>query len=227
GSNDSWKPFLKFVFNGMDKFNKASKFVNEHQQKFKDAKDKINNAFNEVKDNLKIFYDQSINHFSEFINNITDEFKQANTPKPGNLDNNLPPNSDKSQQSGDSPQPPSKDTSDNLPSQLPSNPQSPPPSTLPSTPSPPDSSKGPQQNPKQTTPIGPTSQNQPPSQSQPTTHQTTQDDPSNQKKTDKTNLQLATSPSSDPNLKKTWSIFPTTWNGSEDCKPEITFMNTT
>ncbi|VTZ66329.1 CIR protein [Plasmodium chabaudi chabaudi] len=204
GSSDLWQPLFKFVFNGMDKFNKASKFVNEHQQKFKDAKDKINNAFNEVKDNFKIFYDQSINHFSEFINNITDEFKQANTPKSGNLDNKPPQNSDNSQKSGDPSQPPPQDPS-----------------------SPPDSPKGPSANTKSTTPIDPTSQNQPPSQSQPTTQQNPQDGTSDQKKIDKTNLQLVKSSSPDPNLKKTWSIIPTTWNGSEDCKPEITFMNTT
>ncbi|SCL94043.1 hypothetical protein PCHDS_000557500, partial [Plasmodium chabaudi adami] len=173
--------------------------------------DKINSAYNEVKDSLKNFYDQSINHFSEFINNITDQFNQDNTPKPGISDNNLPQNSDNSQKSGDPPQPPPQD-----------------PSSPPSTPpSPPDSPKGPSANTKSTTPIDPTSQNQPPSQSQPTTQQTPQDDTSNQKKTDKTNLQLVKSSSPDPNLKKTWNIIPTTWNGSEDCKPEITFMNTT
>ncbi|KEG00183.1 hypothetical protein YYE_04968 [Plasmodium vinckei vinckei] len=43
----------------------------------------------------------------------------------------------------------------------------------------------------------------------------------------KTDLQLVKSLSSKLNLKKPCSIFPTTWNGSEDCKPEIEFMNTT
>ncbi|KEG00227.1 hypothetical protein YYE_04916 [Plasmodium vinckei vinckei] len=128
----------------------------------------------------------------------------------GNSDNNLPPNSDKSQQSGDSPQPPPKDP----PSQLP--PPSPP--TPPSTPP-----SGPPKGPSPNTP----QPKQPASQSQPTTQQNPQDDPSNQKKSDKTNLQLATSPSPDPNLKKTWNIIPTTWNGSEDCKPKINFMSAT
>ncbi|SCL83522.1 Plasmodium variant antigen protein Cir/Yir/Bir, putative, partial [Plasmodium chabaudi chabaudi] len=215
GSSNLWNPFLKFVINGMDQFNKASKFVDENQQKLKDSMDKINSAYNEVKDSLKNFYDQSKNHFSDFINNITDEFKQVNIPsKPGNLDNKPPQNSDKPQQSGDSPQPPPKDKSEDPPSQLPTSP----PPTPPSTPQ-----SGP---PKDPQPNGPQPK-QPVSQSQPTTHQTTQDDPSNQKKTDKTNLQLVKSPSPDLNLKKTWNIFPTTWNGSKDCKPEITFMNTT
>ncbi|VTZ67340.1 CIR protein [Plasmodium chabaudi chabaudi] len=218
GSSDLWKPFLKFVFNGVDNFNKASKFVNEHQQKLKDSIDKINSAYNEVKDSLKNFYDQSINDFSEFINNITDEFKQVNTPsKPGIPDNNLPQNSDNSQKSGDSPQPPSKDTSQDPPSQLPPPPPSGTPKDPPSSPS--DSPKGPSPNTPQP--------KQPASQSQPTTQKTTQDDTFNQKKSDTPNLQLVKSSSPDPNLKKTWSIIPTTWNGSEDCKPEITFMNTT
>ncbi|VTZ68601.1 CIR protein [Plasmodium chabaudi chabaudi] len=227
GSNDSWPSLFKFVFNGIDKFNKASNFVNEHQQKFKDAKDKINNAFNEVKDNFKIFYDQSINHFSEFINNITDQFNQDNNPsKSDNSDNNGPQNSDKSQQSGDSPQPQPKDTSQDSPSQLSSNSPSTslsPPSSPPSSPPPPTPPSGPPKGPSPNTP----QPKQPASQSQPTTQQNPQDDPSNQKKTDTPNLQLVKSSSSDPNLKKTWSIIPTTWNGSEDCKPEITFMNTT
>ncbi|SCL93937.1 hypothetical protein PCHDS_000557200, partial [Plasmodium chabaudi adami] len=210
GSNDSWQSLFKFVFNGMDKFNKVSRFVNENHQKLKDAKDKINNAYNDVMDNLKIFYDKSSNYFSEFINNITKEFNQVNTPsKPGSPDNNLFQNNDKSQKNGDSPQPPPKDTSDNPPSHLPS----PPPQTPPSTPP-----SGPPKDPQPKQPV---------SQSQPTTHQTPKDDTFNQKKADKTYLQLATSPSPDPNLKKTWNIIPTTWNGSEDCKPEITFMNTT
>ncbi|CAD2092891.1 PIR protein CIR protein [Plasmodium vinckei brucechwatti] len=201
-SSDLWQPIFKFVFNGMDKFNKASKFVNENHQKFKDAKDKINNAYNDVKDNLKNVYDKSSNYFNEFINNITKKFNQVNIPsKPGNSGNNLPQNNDKLQKSGDLPHFPPKNTSQDSPSQLPSPP-----------PSPSDSPKGPSPNTPQ--------QKQPPSQSQPTTQQNPQDDPSNQKKTGKTNLKLVKLSSPDHNLKNTR-------NGSEDCKPEITFMNTT
>ncbi|KEG00194.1 hypothetical protein YYE_04950, partial [Plasmodium vinckei vinckei] len=43
----------------------------------------------------------------------------------------------------------------------------------------------------------------------------------------KTNVQLVKSPSSDHIFIKPWNIIPTTWNGSEDCKPKIKFMSTT
>ncbi|CAD2084056.1 PIR protein CIR protein [Plasmodium vinckei lentum] len=64
---------------------------------------------------------------------------------------------------------------------------------------------------------------QPSPQFKPITHQNPQISSSNQQAVG----QFVKSLSSNPNLKKTWNIFPTTWNGSGNCKPEIKLMNTT
>ncbi|CAD2096580.1 PIR protein CIR protein [Plasmodium vinckei petteri] len=61
------------------------------------------------------------------------------------------------------------------------------------------------------------------SPTQPTTHNPTSIDPSNHK----ANTKLVKLPNFNLNLKKPWNIFPTTWNGSGNCKPEIKFMNIT
>ncbi|CAD2102777.1 CIR protein PIR protein [Plasmodium vinckei lentum] len=78
-------------------------------------------------------------------------------------------------------------------------------------------------NPSSTTPKDPTQQKQPSPQPQHIIQHPTQTNSSNHQ----TVGQFVKSLSSDLILKKPWNIFPTTWNGSGDCKPEIKFMNTT
>ncbi|CAD2092378.1 PIR protein CIR protein [Plasmodium vinckei lentum] len=226
GSFGFGSSFLEFIFNGTNQFNKASEFIEKNHQTFKDAKDKISNVYNDAMDNLKIVYDQSNIYLNNFISNITSQLNQFDTPpKSGSSGDNLPQNSDQSQKNG------------NLPPLPPSNPTNPPPTI------PPDSSKGlssnslptspqitppappqnPIPNPTPGPPKGLLQQKQPPSQSQPNTQQPTQTNSSNQQSIG----QLVKSLSSDLILKKPWNIFPTTWNGSGDCKPEIKFMNAT
>ncbi|KEG00169.1 hypothetical protein YYE_04980, partial [Plasmodium vinckei vinckei] len=219
GSFNLGSSLFKFLLNGAEKLNKTSQFIEKNRQTFKDAAEKINGAYNDIKDNLKNVYDKSSNYFSEIINNLTEQFNQVNTPsKPGNSGNDIPQNSDQSKENGDTLPPQPKDTSQNPPNQLPSTPPS---DSLKDTP------KDSQPNSSPTTPIDPTPQNQPSSQLQPITQQNQQDDPSNHKKIDNTIVHLVKSQSPDPNLKKPCNIFSTTWNGSEDCKPKIKFMSTT
>ncbi|CAD2087666.1 PIR protein CIR protein [Plasmodium vinckei lentum] len=205
------------LFNGVDKFNKASKFVKENHQKFKDAKDKISDAYNNTVDNLKSVYHASSDYFNSVISNISNRLNQVDPPRsvgnPSGPDN--PSGGGNSNNQLQLPQPPSTTdpstpTKDPLPNQPPTSPTIDPPS-----------------NPPSTTPIDPTIQNQPSPQPQSITPQPPQADPFTHKTTGKAIAQLVKSISSNPNLKKTWNIFPTTWNGSGDCKPEIKFINTT
>ncbi|CAD2087450.1 PIR protein CIR protein [Plasmodium vinckei brucechwatti] len=206
GSFDWGSSFLRFILNGTDNLNKASQFIQKNQQKVKEATDKINNVYKNTMDNLKDAYDKSSSYFSEFINNVTSQFNQVDSPpksggnQPGS---SSPSGGGNSLNQLPSPQLPSATDPKNLPSTLP----------LPNPPPilPPELSKDPLQ------------QKNPPSQSQLNTQQTTQTNLSNQK----TVGQFVKSLSSDLILKKPWNIFPTTWNGSGDCKPEIKFMNAT
>ncbi|VEV58071.1 PIR protein CIR protein [Plasmodium vinckei vinckei] len=197
GSFHFGSSFLEFLFNGTEKFNKTSEFIQKNQQTFKDAKDKISNAYNNTVDSLKSVYNASSDYFNTVISNITTQLNQLDSPsksggsQPGS---GRPPAGGNSNNQLKSPQSPSATD--------PTDPSNPPPKVS-------------------------LQQSQSPPQSQPNTQQSSQIDPPKHKTDDSTNLQLVKSQSPDPNLKKKWSIFPTAWNGSEDCKPEITFMNTT
>ncbi|CAD2102383.1 hypothetical protein YYG_02553 [Plasmodium vinckei petteri] len=92
-SIDLWSPFFRLLFNGMDKFNKASKFVKENHQKFKDAKDKISNVYNDSVNNLKNAYDKFSSHFNDIVSNIANQLNQVG----------IPPKSDGSQSGSNSP----------------------------------------------------------------------------------------------------------------------------
>ncbi|CAD2084740.1 PIR protein CIR protein [Plasmodium vinckei lentum] len=218
GSFNFLSPFLGFIFNGTNKFNQASKFVKENHQKFKDAKDKISDAYNNTVDNLKIVYNASSDYFNSVVSNITSQLNQVDAPsKTGSSGNNSPQNSDPSQKNGNIPPfPPSSPQPNSLPTP-PTNPP-PKPSIDPQQIMPPVSPSNPMSNPTQDPPKVPLQQSQSPPQSKPT-----QINSSSQQ----TVGQFVKSLSSDLILKKPWNIFPTTWNGSGDCKPEIKFMNTT
>ncbi|CAD2103347.1 PIR protein CIR protein [Plasmodium vinckei petteri] len=217
GSFDFGSSFLEFIFNGTEKFNKASEFIEKNQQTFKDAKDKISGAYNSAVDNLKSAYNVSSDYFNSVISNITSQLNQVDTsPKSGgnqtgpgnptgggNPSNQLPP----SQPQNPAPTP-TKDSSQNPPLTPPIDPLHKQSTTPPSNPS--------------LSPPDPPQQKQPHPQSRPITQQPTQTSSSKQ-----IVGQFVKSLSSDLILKKPWNIFPTTWNGSGDCKPEIKFMNTT
>ncbi|CAD2083670.1 PIR protein CIR protein [Plasmodium vinckei lentum] len=216
GSFDWGSSILKFLINGTEKLNKTSQFIQKNQQSFKDAVEKISGVYNDTVDNLKSAYNASSSHFNNIINNITSQFNKNDTPsksgdknpgpgKPvngGNLPSQLP-----------SPQTPSATDSTNLPLPPPKNTQ-------------PNSPKGPSINPPPSTPKDPSNpiqQKQLSSQPQPITQNPTQVKQPNPQKIG----QLVESLSSNLNLKKPWNIFPTTWNGSGNCKSEIKLMNTT
>ncbi|CAD2083937.1 PIR protein CIR protein [Plasmodium vinckei brucechwatti] len=215
GSFDLGSSFHGFLLNGMDKFNKAYQFIEKSRQTFEDAKDKISGAYNSAVDNLKSAYNASNDYFNSVISNITSQLNQVDPPKSGGNHNGPgnPSGGGNPTNQLQSPQPPSTtDPTD------PSNPPTPTKDPAPTTPP--------------TTPIDPTSQKQSSPQHQPTTPQhitpnPPQVDPFIHKTPGKAIAQLVKSISSNLNLKKTWNIFPTTWNGSGDCKPEIKFMNTT
>ncbi|SCL86154.1 hypothetical protein PCHDS_000508300, partial [Plasmodium chabaudi adami] len=210
GSFDLGPLFREFLLNGTKFYNKASQFIKDNHQKFKEATDQINDVYNDTVDNLKRVYNASSIYFSVMLNSITNQLDQVGTPKPGSSGDSLPQNSDQSKETGDplppqpSPQPkdstqitspnPSQDSPSNLP--------------LPPPPNPP--------------PIS-SQQNQLSPQSQSTTLQNPQTNPPTQKII----AQLAKSPSSDDIFRTPWNIIPTTWNGSGDCKPEVNFMNAT
>ncbi|CAD2086366.1 PIR protein CIR protein [Plasmodium vinckei brucechwatti] len=215
GSFNLGSSLFGFLFNGAENLKKTSEFIKDNQQKFKDAAEKISGAYNKAKDNLKNAYNVSNDYLNKYVSNIIDQLSQFDPP----------PKSDGSQ-TGPS-NPPGGGNSNN---QL----QSPqPPSATDTT----DPSKGPSSNSQQNippnptlnppTPSNPIQQKQSFSQPQPTTHQNPQAPAQvNQSNSQKIG-QLVKSLSSDIILKKPWNIFPTTWNGSGDCKPEIKFMNTT
>ncbi|CAD2097975.1 PIR protein CIR protein [Plasmodium vinckei petteri] len=204
-SFDFWSPFREFLLNGTEIYNKTFQFIKENQQRLNDAKDQISNAYDNAVNNLKSAYSVSSSYFSDIISNISSQFNQVGTPpKPGNSGNSTPQNNDQSQKNGGTSSPPTKDPPPKDQSQLP--PQLPPSPT-----------------PQQPQPLNSIQQKQSSSQSQHITHKPPQISPPNLQKIG----QLVKSLSSDLILKKPWNIFPTTWNGSGDCKPEIKFMNTT
>ncbi|VEV55843.1 PIR protein CIR protein [Plasmodium vinckei vinckei] len=217
GSFDLGSSILKFLLNGTDKLNKTSQFIQQNQKMFKDAKDKISGAYNDTVENLKNVYNVSSSHFNNIINNITSHLNQVGTP---------PKSSDK--QSG----PGSPIDGGNKLNQSPSNsqqnpppppPQQPPPPTPPQLPSPPIPTPITLPDPLKGSP----QQKQPSSQSQTITQHPPQVPVKVNQPNHKTVVQFVKSLSSDLILKKPWNIFPTTWNGSGDCKPEVNFMNTT
>ncbi|VEV56670.1 PIR protein CIR protein [Plasmodium vinckei vinckei] len=217
GSFDLGSSILKFILNGTDKLNKTSQFIQQNQKMFKDAKDKISSAYNDTVENLKNVYNVSSSHFNNIINNITSHLNQVGTP---------PKSSGK--QSG----PGSPIDGGNKLNQSPSNSQQNPPSPPPQQPPPPTPPQLP--SPPIPTPItlpdplkGSPQQKQPSSQSQTITQHPPQVPVKVNQPNHKTVVQFVKSLSSDLILKKPWNIFPTTWNGSGDCKPEIKFMNAT
>ncbi|CAD2109143.1 PIR protein CIR protein [Plasmodium vinckei petteri] len=213
GSLDLWSPFRGFLLNGTEIYNKTLQFIKESQERLNDAKDQISNAYDNAMNNLKSAYNTSSSYFSDIISNIYSQFNQFGTPpKSGNSGNSMPQNNDQSQKNGGSSLPPPKDPSQH--SQLPSSPIPTPPSTT---------SKDPPQNPQQLQPLNPKQQKQSSSQSHHITHKPAQLDPLNHK----ANTQLVKLPNFNLNLKKPWNLFPTTWNGSGNCKYEIKLMNTT
>ncbi|CAD2095017.1 PIR protein CIR protein [Plasmodium vinckei] len=212
GSFDWESSIFEFILKGKEYYDKASEFIEKNRQTFEDTKDKIRGAYNDTVENLKSTYNASSDYLNKFISDVTSHLNQFDTPpKSGSSGNNLPQNSDQSQKNGNPPPiPPSKD------------PQPPSPQITP--PAPP---SNPMQNPIQDPPKGSLQQNQSPPQPQYITHQNPHfpaqiNQPNSQKIG-----QLIKSLSSDIILKKPWNIFPTTWNGSGDCKPEIKFMNAT
>ncbi|CAD2106298.1 CIR protein PIR protein [Plasmodium vinckei lentum] len=199
GSFNFGSSIFEFLLNGTKILNKASEFIKDNQQKFKDAAEKISGAYNQVRDNLKTTYDQSNKYLNKLINDVIGQLNKNDTPSKSN-DKQLGPGSPMGV--GDKYNLPSSNTQPNLP---------------------PTSPKDPQPNQPSTPPIDPTQQKQTSSQSQPTTQKSAQVNQINHK----TDLQLIKSPIFDPILKKRWNIFPTIWNGSGNCKSEIKLMNTT
>ncbi|CAD2098187.1 PIR protein CIR protein [Plasmodium vinckei] len=204
GSFNLGSSIFKFLLNGAENLKKTSEFIKDNQQKFKDAAEKISGAYNKAKDNLKNTYNVSNDYLNKYVNNIIEQLDKIDPP---------PKSGDKQSGSG------IPMSGGNKSNQPPPNPPSIDPSSN-SLPTPPPKSPP-------TAPIDPTLQKQPSPQSQPIIQQTHQIDPSKHKTTSNKFVQLTKSLSSDLILKKPWNIFPTTWNGSGDCKPEIKFMNAT
>ncbi|EUD70928.1 hypothetical protein YYG_04052 [Plasmodium vinckei petteri] len=246
GSFDWGSSIFEFILKGKEYYDKASEFIEKNRQTFEDTKDKIRGAYNDTVENLKNVYNASSDYFNSVISNITSQLNQFDPPpKSGDSQtgSGSPPGGGNPSTPPIDPQPPSPPTPPQIkPPDPPPNPPKidpplppPAPASVPTPAIPPDPSKGstpnslltPPSNPTPNTsldpPKGSSQQKQSPSQSQLITHQPTQINSSSQQ----TVVQLAKSLSSDLILKKPWNIFPTTWNGSGDCKPEIKFMNAT
>ncbi|CAD2106418.1 PIR protein CIR protein [Plasmodium vinckei brucechwatti] len=213
GGSFDWGPSIfKFLLNGTENLNKASQVIQKNQQKVKEVTDKISNVYKNTMDNLKDAYNKSSSHLSEFINNVTSQLNQVGSPNSGGNQpgSGGPLGGGNSSNQSPSPQSPSATDPKN------------PPLTLPLPPLP---------NPSPILPLDPSKvplqQKKPHSQSQPSTQQSVQVPVQVNQLNHKAIVQLAKSPSSNPILKKPWNIFPTTWNGLGNCKPEIKFMNTT
>ncbi|CAD2110633.1 PIR protein CIR protein [Plasmodium vinckei] len=215
GSFDWRSSIFEFILKGKEYYNKASELIKDNQQKFKDAAEKISDAYNTTVDSLKSAYNVSNNYVNDFVKDVIDQLNKTNTPSKQN--GNQPGSG--SQIGGGNPTnhlPQSQPQNTTDPSKVPSQNPAPtpikdPPSNLslpPQLPSPPKS---------------PLQQGQPLLQSQSITPQNPQVKQTNHQKIG----QFVKSLSSDLILKKPWNIFPTTWNGSGDCKPEIKFMNAT
>ncbi|CAD2098171.1 PIR protein CIR protein [Plasmodium vinckei] len=241
GSFDWMSSIFEFILKGKEYYNKASEFIKGNQQKFKDAAEKISGAYNDTVENLKSAYNASSDYVNNLINDVIDQFNQTDPPSKqngnhsgtgnpsgvGNPSNQLPPS--QPQNTTDPPTSSKNASSDPVSNQKPNSLSTSSKDPLRTTPT--DPSKGSQPPSPQAlppaTPPGPPKvslqQIQSPPQSQPITQQPTQAKQTNHQKID----QFIKSLSSDIILKKTWNIFPTTWNGSGDCKPEIKFMNAT
>ncbi|CAD2110901.1 PIR protein CIR protein [Plasmodium vinckei petteri] len=201
GSFNLGSSLFKILLNGAEKLNKTSQFIQKNQQKVKEVTDKISGVYNDTVENLKDAYDKSSSYLSEFINNVTSQLNQVDSPS----------NSGGNQLGSGSPS-----GEGNLHNQL----------QLPQLPSTTDPSNPPQNpTPSSTTdPLKvPLQQKQQLLQSQSITQQPTQTNSSNHQ----TVSQFVKSPNSDPISRTPWNIIPTTWNGSVDCKPKIKFINTT
>ncbi|VEV57114.1 PIR protein CIR protein [Plasmodium vinckei vinckei] len=212
GSFNFGSSFLEFILKGNEYYNKGSKFIKDNHQKFKDAAEKISDAYNQAKDNLKTTYDKSNKYLNNLINDVINQLNKNDMPsKSGDkqVDPGTPINGGKQ-----SNQPPSTNL---LPPSLP----------IPSKDSPLPPLKGPPPTPPQTPSSTLSLPKQPSPQSQPITHQNPHVPVQVKQPNHQTISQLVKSLSFNPNLKKKWNIFPTTWNGSGNCKSEIKLMNTT
>ncbi|CAD2102338.1 PIR protein CIR protein [Plasmodium vinckei petteri] len=206
GSFDWSSSIFEFILKGKEYYNKASEFIEKNRQNFENAKNKINDAYNNTVDSLENAYNASSDYLNNFISNMTSQLNQFDPiPKSGG-----------NQTGSGSP------AGGGNPSTPPIDPQPPSPPTSPQI-TPPALPPNPIPNPIQDPSKGSLQQNQSPPQPQPITHKPAQIKQTNHQKIG----QLVKSLSSDIILKKPWNIFPTTWNGSGDCKPEIKFMNAT
>ncbi|CAD2102116.1 PIR protein CIR protein [Plasmodium vinckei petteri] len=205
GSFNLGSSLFKFLLNGAEKLNKTSQFIQKNQQKVKEVTDKISGVYNDTVENLKDAYDKSSSYLSEFINNVTNQLNQVDSPS--NSGGNQPGSgspSDGGNSHNQSPSPQSPSITD------PKDPASTPTKDTTSNPAP-----------------SPTTQKQSSPQAQSITPHHPQTNTSTQKTTAQINDQLLKSPNSDPISRNPWNIIPTTWNGSVDCKPKIKFINTT
>ncbi|CAD2110737.1 PIR protein CIR protein [Plasmodium vinckei petteri] len=205
GSFNLGSSLFKILLNGAEKLNKTSQFIQKNQQKVKEVTDKISGVYNDTVENIKDAYDKSSSYLSEFINNVTNQLNQVDSPS--NSGGNQPGSgspSDGGNSHNQSPSPQSPSITD------PKNPASTPTKDTTSNPAP-----------------SPTTQKQSSPQAQSITPHHPQTNTSTQKTTAQINDQLLKSPNSDPISRNPWNIIPTTWNGSGDCKPKIKFINTT
>ncbi|CAD2105804.1 PIR protein CIR protein [Plasmodium vinckei] len=255
GSFDWGSSIVKFLLNGTENLNKASQFIQKNQQSFKDAAEKISGAYNNAVDNLKHAYNVSNNYVNDFVKDVINQLSKIDSPSKqngnhsgtgnpqggGNSPNHLPPSQPPNITDPSNPQ--SLQNPSHKPSPIPPTigPPLPPPApaSIPTPGIPPDPSKGSSSNSLPTPPSSPTpnptpglpkgllQQGQSLLQSQPITQQHAQLPVQVNQPNKKTVVQFVKSLSSGLNLKKPWNIFPTTWNGSGNCKPEIKFMNAT
>ncbi|CAD2105700.1 PIR protein CIR protein [Plasmodium vinckei petteri] len=255
GSFDWGSSIVKFLLNGTEILNKASQFIQKNQQSFKDAAEKISGAYNNAVDNLKHAYNVSNNYVNDFVKDVINQLSKIDPPSKqngnhsgtgnpqggGNSPNHLPPSQPPNITDPSNPQ--SLQNPSHKPSPIPPTigPPLPPPApaSIPTPGIPPDPSKGSSSNSLPTPPSSPTpnptpglpkgllQQGQSLLQSQPITQQHAQLPVQVNQPNKKTVVQFVKSLSSGLNLKKPWNIFPTTWNGSGNCKPEIKFMNAT
>ncbi|CAD2096693.1 CIR protein PIR protein [Plasmodium vinckei] len=80
GSFNFWSSIFELALKGKEYHNKASEFIEQNKENFKNGAEKITGAYNIAVDNLKDAYDKSSKYFNKCISNVIDQLSKIDTP---------------------------------------------------------------------------------------------------------------------------------------------------
>ncbi|SCL86587.1 CIR protein [Plasmodium chabaudi adami] len=84
GGSFNFGAFFEFLSNSTKFYNKASNLIEQNKERFKEAKDKINDVYNGAVDRLKNAYNVSHNYVNTFINDVIDQLNKMDNPSKQN-----------------------------------------------------------------------------------------------------------------------------------------------